>query len=55
MIIDRRTKFLRNKDVDLVKVHWQHQKVFEWTWEPENEMNEHYLELFALVDFKDEI
>ena len=32
-------------------------KGLEWTWEPEDEMMEHYLELFTptLADFEDEI
>lgn len=27
----------------------------EWTWESESDMREHYLELFPLVDFEDEV
>ena len=30
-IIDRKTKTLRNKVVELVKVQWQHRKGIEWT------------------------
>ena len=45
-ILDCKTKELRNKRVDLVKVQWEHHKGSEWTWEPEEEMREHYLELF---------
>ena len=30
-IIERRTKTLRNKAIDLVKVQWQHRKGSEWT------------------------
>lgn len=40
--LDRKTKALRKKVVDLVKVQWKHQKGSEWTWEPEKEMKEHY-------------
>ena len=54
-ILDMRTKTLRNKVVDLVKVQWQHRKSSEWTWEPKDEMREHYLELFVAADFKDEV
>ena len=46
-ILDRKTKELRNKRVELVNVHWQHRKGSEWTWEPEEEMREHYPELFS--------
>ena len=46
VILDRKSKDLRNKRVELVKVQWQHRKGLEWTWEPVEEMGEHYLELF---------
>ena len=45
-ILDRKSKDLRNKRVELVKVQWQHRKGSEWTWEPEDEMREHYPKLF---------
>ena len=45
-ILDRKSKNLRNKKVELVKVQWQHHKGSEWTWETEDEMREHYPELF---------
>ena len=45
-ILDRKSKDLRNKRVELVKVQWQHRKGSEWTWEPVDEMMEHYPELF---------
>ena len=54
-ILDRRTKTLRNKTVELVKVQWQHRKGSEWTWEPVDEMREHYPELFAAADFEDKV
>ena len=56
-ILDMKTKALRNKEVELVKVHWQHRKGLEWTWESEDEMMEHYPELFsaATTDFEDEV
>ena len=53
-ILDRKTKRLQNKEVKLVKVHWQHRKGSEWTWEPEEEMREHYPKLFTATDFEDE-
>ena len=39
----------------LVKVQWQHRRGSEWTREPEDEMREHYLDLFASADFEDEV
>ena len=48
---------MRNKRVELVKVQWQHHKGSEWTWEPVDEMMEHYPELFQdrAADFEDEV
>ena len=46
-IRDRKIKVLRNKEVPLVQVQWQHRKGSELTWEPEREMREQYAELFA--------
>ena len=56
-ILDRKSKDLRNKRVELVKVQWQHRKGSEWTWEPVEEMMEHYPELFQdrAADFEDEV
>ena len=45
-ILDRKSKDLRKKRVELVKVQWQHRKGSKWTWEAEKEMREHHLELF---------
>ena len=42
-ILDRKSRDLRNKRVELVKVQWQHRKGSEWTWEPEDEMREHLM------------
>ena len=55
-ILYRKTKALRNKEVELVKVKWQHRKGSEWTWDPEDEMRDHYTELFQTTsaDFKEE-
>lgn len=47
-------KTLRNKVVGLVKVQWQHQKGLEWMWDPEEEMQEHYLDLFVATNFEEE-
>ena len=33
-ILERKTKSLRNKDIGLVKVQWEHRKGSEWTREP---------------------
>ena len=55
-ILDRKTKDLRNKRVELVKVQWQHHKGSEWTREPEDEKREHYPELLQdTIDFEDEV
>ena len=32
----------------MVNVQWQYIKGLEWTWEPEDEIMEHYLELFYM-------
>ncbi|KAJ9546254.1 hypothetical protein OSB04_025961 [Centaurea solstitialis] len=45
-ILERKTKSLRNKEISLVKVQWEHRKGSEWTWEPEAEMRSNYPELF---------
>ncbi|KAJ9539518.1 hypothetical protein OSB04_032251 [Centaurea solstitialis] len=44
-VLERKTKTLRNKEVGIVKVQWEHRKGSEWTWEPENEMRRDYPEL----------
>ena len=56
-ILDRKSKDLRNKIVELVKVQWQHRKGSEWTWEPSDEIMEHYPELFQdrASDFEDKV
>ena len=56
-IFDRKSKDLRNKRVELVKVQWQHRKGSEWTWELVDEMREYYLELLQdqAGDFEDEV
>ena len=54
-ILEKKKKILRNKEIPLVKVQWEHQRGSEWTWEPEAEMREHYPTLFILADFKGEV
>ena len=46
-IRDWKIKVLKNKEVPLVLVQWQHRKGSEMTWEPEREMREQHPELFA--------
>ncbi|KAJ9542719.1 hypothetical protein OSB04_029225 [Centaurea solstitialis] len=46
-VLERKVKQLRNKEIGLVKVQWQHRKGSEWTWEPEANMRERYPELFS--------
>ncbi|KAJ9541556.1 hypothetical protein OSB04_028062 [Centaurea solstitialis] len=47
-VLDRKVRRLRNKEIGIVKVQWQHRKGSEWTWELEAEMREHYPELFSV-------
>ena len=54
-IRDRKIRVLRNKEVPLVLVQWQHRKGSEMTWEPEREMCEQHPELFAERDFEGEV
>ena len=54
-ILYRKTKALRNKEVRLVKVQWQRWKGSEWTWESEEEMRDHYPDLFESTDFENEV
>ena len=54
-ILDREIKQLRNKQVPLVKVLWQHHGMEEATWEPESTMRVQYPQLFSSSNFKAEI
>ena len=55
-IMDREVKQLRNKQVPLVKVLWQHHGREEATWEPEATMKAQYMQLFTTdKNFEDEI
>ncbi|KAJ9552566.1 hypothetical protein OSB04_016611 [Centaurea solstitialis] len=47
-VLDRKVKHLRNKEIGIVKVQWQHRKGSEWTWEPEVEMRERDPALFSI-------
>ena len=53
--MERKKKILRNKEIPLVRVQWEHWKGSEWTWEAEAEMPEHYPTLFTPADFEDEV
>ena len=55
-ILAREVKQLRNKQVPVVKVLWQHHSREEATWEPETSMRAQYPQLFdSGMNFKDEI
>ena len=54
-ILDREIKQLRNKQVPLVKVQWQHQGMEEATWEPESTVRVQCPQLFGSGNFEDEI
>ena len=54
-ILERKMKVLRNKEIPMVKVQWEHWRGYEWTWEPEFEMREHYPNLFTAADSEDEV
>ena len=56
IILAREVKQLRNKQVSLVKVLWQHHGREEATWEPEATMRAQYPQLFESgMNFEDEI
>ena len=54
-ILDREIRQLRNKQVPLVKVLWQHHGMEEATWEPKSTMRVQYPQLFSSGNFEDEI
>ena len=54
-ILNREIRHLRNKQVPLVKVLWQHHGMEEATWEPESTMRVQYPQLFSSGNFEDEI
>ncbi|XP_022002854.1 uncharacterized protein LOC110900251 [Helianthus annuus] len=47
-ILDRKVKSLRNKEINQVKVKWEHRKGSDTTWESEEEMQRLYPTLFVL-------
>ena len=54
-ILAREVKQLRNKQVSLVKLLWQHHGMEEATWEPESIMRAQYPQLFnSGINFEDE-
>ena len=56
VILAREVKRLRNMQVQLVKVPWQHHGREEATWEPEATMRAQYPQLFdSGMNFEDEI
>ncbi|XP_023730176.1 uncharacterized protein LOC111877905 [Lactuca sativa] len=55
VLLDRKTKAPRNMVMNLVKVQWQQHKGSKLTWEPNDEMKEHYRDLFAIADFDNEV
>ena len=55
VILDQKTKTLRSKVFELVKVRWMHRNGSEWTWDPEDETREHYTELFGAAAFEDKL
>ncbi|XP_021998143.1 uncharacterized protein LOC110895171 [Helianthus annuus] len=46
-ILDRKVKILSNKEINQVKVKWEHRKGSDTTWEPEEEMQRLYATLFG--------
>ena len=54
-ILDREIRQLRNQQVPLVKVLWQHHGMEEATWEPESTMRVQYPQLFSSSNFDDKI
>ncbi|XP_035837269.1 uncharacterized protein LOC118485123 [Helianthus annuus] len=46
-ILDRKVKTLRNKEINQVKVKWEHRKGSDTTWESEEEMQRLYPTLFG--------
>lgn len=46
-ILDRKTKKLRRKEIELVKVQWKHFSGTNMTWEPANDMRQRYPRVFT--------
>ena len=51
-ILDREIRQLRNKQVPLVKVFWQHHSMEEATWELESTIRVHYPQLLSSGKFR---
>ncbi|XP_021984904.1 uncharacterized protein LOC110880755 [Helianthus annuus] len=47
-ILDRKVKTLRNKEINQVRVKWEHKKGADTTWESEEEMQRLYPTLFGM-------
>ncbi|KAJ8766766.1 hypothetical protein K2173_007833 [Erythroxylum novogranatense] len=45
-IIDRQIRKFRNKEIPMIKVQWQNQRIEECTWETEESMRTRYPQLF---------
>ena len=54
-ILERKRKLLWNKEIPLVKIQRGHRRGSKWAWEPKEEMQENYPELFTAADFEDEV
>ena len=48
-ILDRKVKHLRNREIEQVKVKWDHRKGADTTWESEEEMKRFYSDLFGTI------
>ncbi|XP_021984943.1 uncharacterized protein LOC110880801 [Helianthus annuus] len=53
-ILDRKVKTLRNKEINQVKVKWEHKKGADTTWESEEEMQRLYPTLFDTNELEEE-
>ena len=51
-VLDSEIRQLRNKQIPLVKVLWQHHGMEEATWEPESTMRVQYPKLFSSGNFE---
>ena len=51
-ILDTKVCSTRNKDMNIVKVHWSDHESEEATWKAEDEMNKKYPELFIKVSYE---
>ena len=54
-ILDHEIRQLRNKQVPLIKVLWQHHNMEEVTWEPKSTIRVQYPQLFSSGNFENEI